>query len=182
MLNAFGASPGGEDGAGIPTPKKQLRISAYHHLQALDSGLQSICNFGLSEFLPREGDADKPLLELPVLVSNEDSGPIPTCAKGYRLHHMKLREMCCRDVFHMLWGVLLNGPQQAGVRPLHLRVVEPPPRRLGPNRLPGGAIVQEDLLGDVDVREVEVLAVQLDQVAEGLFGHGTRKVPLAVYL
>ena len=40
VLNAFGASAAGEGDNGIPIPKKQVRLSAYHHLQALDNSLQ----------------------------------------------------------------------------------------------------------------------------------------------
>eukprot|EP00972_Heterocapsa_arctica_P056958 8405349-Heterocapsa_arctica.AAC.1 len=116
-LHAFAGSQLELDLCSVPAPKRKPRLSALKHLRALDHGLQSVMpSGGLAAYLPQDGDNAKPLMQLHTLVTNEDSGPIPTCAKHFRLYGMKLREMACRDIFHLLWRVLVNAPAQAGLR------------------------------------------------------------------
>lgn len=98
-------------------PPKQKRWASFHHTQCLDHLVRSTSNLaGLSEFLPKEGDSKRGILELPALVTNEGAGPVPTSARWFRLYHVRLREMPQRDPFHALWRVFVNCVAEAGMR------------------------------------------------------------------
>eukprot|EP00969_Alexandrium_andersonii_P374056 15485341-Alexandrium_andersonii.AAC.1 len=75
--------------------------------------LQLVDPTGLKTFLPQDSDGTKPSMELPTLVTNEDSGPIPWATRNFRLCRLRLRELPTRDVFHMIWRVLVNGIKDA---------------------------------------------------------------------
>ena len=79
-------------------PQKKKRIVAYHELQAIDNMVQLVAPTGLKTFLPQDSDGTKPLLELPTLVTNEDSGPIPWATRNFRLYKLRLRELPARGV------------------------------------------------------------------------------------
>ena len=96
---------------------RQRRLASYHHNQCLDHMLRSVTSFrGLCDFMSKEVDAERDLLSLPALVTNEDAGPIPSAAKWFRIYHLKLRELPHRDPFHALWRVFINGVAEAGLR------------------------------------------------------------------
>ncbi len=100
----------------VELPQKMQRLASYSHMTGLDNSLLTIFPEGLNTFIPKEGDKTAPLLSLPTLISNEDAGPVPWSARAFRLYHLKVREVAQRDVFHVIWRVLLNGAKDAGFR------------------------------------------------------------------
>jgi len=56
------------------------------------------------------------MTELCVLVTAEDSGPVPFSAKNYRLGYLKTRELWLRDFFHAAWRSILNAAGDARLK------------------------------------------------------------------
>ena len=74
-------------------------------------------------FMPHESQTEKSILELLTLVTNFDSGPLPWVGHAFRMYHLRLRELPQRDVYHMIWRILMNGTREAGLRSMMLITV-----------------------------------------------------------
>ena len=106
----------------VKQARRSNRMAAYRHTLCLDAQLRCVVDDGLSSFVPKEGDDDKLLVDLPTLVTNEDSGQVPFCSKDFRCFQMGQREVPYRDVFHMFWRAILNSVKDAGLRGVLLLV------------------------------------------------------------
>ena len=80
-----------------------VRKASLHQLRASDKMLLQTLGFGLAFFLPREHE-DRPLLERPLLVLNQDEGSPNTAAFWYFTRHLGGRMHFIRDPFHREWN------------------------------------------------------------------------------
>ena len=92
--------------------QKQLRVPitkrlvAHKHITRFDNALSCTFDGGLSLFSTQPGDDDKPIHQLPLLVSCEDRGSSNDAAKWFRLFHLRLREKAYDDPWHDLWNAV----------------------------------------------------------------------------
>ena len=101
----------------VQVPAKIRRVAAYYDLQAMDNMLRVVLPNGLLTFLPPKIGSVAPaaaLKDLHTLVYNSDAGPVPWCARSFRMYHLKLREIPQRDFYHMIWRILMNAAKDSG--------------------------------------------------------------------